>query len=222
MSDLDSAEFLTIADLDFFLFHRATDLKGNIFPYETHNIVAKQSKRIGRLFRDAVDANRFTSIQDPIAKSLKFPKMEVMEWLRRRRIIESIFKAGIRIERSKFEIFKKYGVVKELPNGNLATPSAPIAVQSQPVPAVQSPEKETRRGRKRPAIAQAVVEEARRIRKQHPAMSLARIVRQASICKLLNRGAKLDDLKTLSAAEYKKRFGKSPRTIENWIFKAIK
>lgn len=74
-------------------------------------------------------------------------------------------------------------------------------------------------GRKAPPIKQAVIEEGKRLQENKPTMSKAQIVRQASICKLLNPDASFDGLKSLRDAEYKKRFGRNPRVVIHWFSK---
>jgi hypothetical protein len=83
-----------------------------------------------------------------------------------------------------------------------------------------------KRGRSTLPAKQAVMQEALKIRKKHPAQSVPKIARHSSILRVLLPDTTLPNLNDLDSEEYKKefqkRFNTSLRTVEGWIREAFK
>lgn len=77
--------------------------------------------------------------------------------------------------------------------------------------------KKSTRGRQAPAVKQAVIEEAKRIRKGKPGIKDAALARHPDIVKRLKPGVLLTNLKDLDEKAYGKHTGHSLRNIERWI-----
>ena len=77
-------------------------------------------------------------------------------------------------------------------------------------------------GVKAPYLKQPVIDEAIRIRKEKGITSAPKIARLSKITKILAPAASHLELKDIKDDEYKKRFGRKPGTVEDWIREGFK
>jgi hypothetical protein len=125
MVDLEIASLLTWEDLNYFLFHRCTDFKGNLFgleAYKEFGLVDSEFKRVKRLFEDAFQSGEISANDNDKEFSFektKFKRDIIFDWLQKNKIIERLYESGIKIDKSKYEVFKRLGATAKVEKTNL-------------------------------------------------------------------------------------------------------
>lgn len=184
--------------------------------------------------RKAIDEVRLLSWDDPKKKNILDTRLDPESWLewlktykmdrRTKEYMREIINAVLsEIEDALEELPTLYPERYEVCNL-----SGKCDQEREPAKKNEPPEskfvvKKSTGGSQSPSLREAVKEEAKRMQTENPAMLLIDIVWSASICRLLNSSAKLDDLdcwrgnKKTGPAKYKKRFNRTPRTVQRWI-----
>lgn len=136
-------------------------------------------------------------------KKCKFDKDAFFKLLKTKEIASKLEGRGIKIKKGFMEaIEKSLSKNKKIEN-------------SCPVPTIT-------RGRPKSPVEPLVIEKALKIRKQRGTTSAPEIARMAQITTLLAKDASHMGLKSISDDEYKKRFGRTPGTVANWIRQGFK